>query len=184
MKINGPMKSVILIATASVFLSTANFAHAGKLEDAVYKAVVLEKQTKKVKASGGHHFNIKPVKAVRTAEGYLVKGQLSHHLSYRKDDQYFYTMRVSRTGTIIDLKEKVNRGGITSVLKQLPVGDLIKAKTKSKVKVDKKTSKEAIVAAGKWLGRHIDGKWELSARKVAVTVGLQVAQYYNLRPIY
>ncbi|MEM6693137.1 MAG: hypothetical protein AAF626_00545 [Pseudomonadota bacterium] len=169
----------IAIGTFAVTAAAVAPAYAGKVENAVYKAVVESKQTKKVKVSG-HEFNIKPVKVIRTAFGYTVNGQLSHHLGWRKDDQYYFTIHIDRNGTIIDLQEKINRGGLTSMVVKLPVGAFISAKTKGKV--DKNTAKAVIKASGHWLGRQIDGKWEKSARKIVVMIGLQVAQHKRLSP--
>ena len=171
-----------VVMTSAVIATTVAVApaHAGKLETAVYKAVVQKKQTKKVKASGGHEFNIKPIKVTPTHRGYSVSGQLSHHLRWRTDDQYYFTIQIDRNGTILDLKEKVNRGGLTSMVIKLPVGELLSAKSGGIV--DSKTADAAIKKSGGWIGRKIDGKWEKAAREIVVMVGLQVAQQRRLGP--
>ena len=177
------LSSVAPIVATGTFVATSVAvapAHAGKLEDAVYKAVVRGKQTKKVKASGGHEFNIKAVKVTRTSLGYVVKGQLSHHLRWRSDDQYYYTIQIDRNGTIIDLNEKVNRGGLTTMILKLPVGELVTAKSKGAVPKD--VANLAIKKSGRWLGSKIDGNWVKSARQIVVMVGLQVAQQKRLSP--
>ncbi len=171
--------SAILVAASLVSGGATTHANAGsKLENAVYKAVVKQKSTKRVRASRGHEFNIKKVSVSRTPTGYLAKGQLSHHLSFRKDDQYYYTIEINRSGVITRFDEKINRGGFTTTLLKLPVGELIKAKSKGKV--DAKTSKAGIEAAGRWLGSKLDGNWEAAARKIVVVVGLQVAKSRRL----
>lgn len=169
-------KTVIAAAIAFPVI-TATPALAGKVENAVYKAVVDQKQTKKVKAYG-HHFNIKPVKVTRNGTGYIVEGRLSHHLSYRKDDQYRYTVKVNYRGDIIEMEEKINRGGLTSVLAKIPIGEILKKKseTAKDAPVDSKTINSAIKKAGRWIGRKYDGKWEVAARKVVVVIGAQVAK--------
>ncbi len=178
-------KSIALFA-ATIAIAPAAFAtqaHAGKVETAVYRAVVDQKQTKKVKAYG-HHFNIKPVKITRDGMGYIVKGRLSHHLKWRKDDQYDYTVKVNYRGEIIEMDEKINRGGLTSTLAKIPIGEILKKKsdTAKNAPVDGKTINSAIKKAGRWLGGKIDGKWEGAARKVVVAIGAQVAKSRTLYP--
>ena len=103
-------------------------AHAGgTLDNAVYKAVKEGKETKKVKTYNGHEFNIKPVTVTPKSglSGFVVKGQLSHHLSFRSDDQFYYTVEIDRSGTILKFDEKIDRGGLTKMVLKLPVGELV-----------------------------------------------------------
>ncbi|HEX8930332.1 MAG TPA: hypothetical protein VGA45_15560, partial [Actinomycetota bacterium] len=66
-----------------------------------------------------HEFNVKPVSITRTSEGMRVKGQISHHLSFRDDDQYHYSFTVAagRQVAIEDVEVDVDRSILSSVFK-------------------------------------------------------------------
>ncbi len=171
-----------LVAASFVFVSLPQPADANsKLENAIYRAVVKGRQTKKVKHRG-HQFNIKPVHVDRNVAGFVVKGRLSHHLRFRKDDQVNYTIDIRHDGTVRNLTTKINRGGITKTLMTLKVGEIIKHTTKKKkttVTIDKKTADNIIKKAGRWIGKKVDGKWERAAEEVIVLIGAQVALTYG-----
>lgn len=63
----------------------------------------------------GHKFHVK--KATVTYEGLVtvVKGQISHVLRLREDDQVNYTIR-KRGGKVISIKVEIDRGGITKYI--------------------------------------------------------------------
>lgn len=150
-------------------------AAAVPLETAVYKAVVLKQESKKVKGPKGHEFNIKPVNVSRSGTGFVVSGQLSHHLTLRTDDQYYYTIAVSPAGTITRIEERINRGGLTSMALDLHVGDLVEHGTG----IDSETANKVIGRAGRFLGRKLDGSWEGDARRIVILIGAQVAKHYR-----
>lgn len=178
------MKRIALSAIAVSFVATvaAGPAMAGtSLDNAVYKAVTQGQETKKVKTYDGHHFNIKPVKATRLGSGgFSVTGQLSHHLRLRTDDQYYYTIEIDRAGTILKIDEKIDRGGLTTMLLKLPVGEIVQ--TYSGNKIPAPVANKGIEEAGRWLGKKLDGSWEGAARKVVVQIGMQVSQTHSLTP--
>jgi hypothetical protein len=180
------MKRLTLTIIATSIVAGASFAAPAyansKLENAVLAAVEQGKETKKVKTYNGHEFNIKPVKATRIGGGggFTVSGQLSHHLTWRSDDQYHYTIQIDRAGTILKFDEKIDRGGLTSMLLKLPVGELVE--NYSGKNVPAPIAEKGIEEAGRWLGSKLDGKWEGAARKVVIQIGMQVAKSYSLTP--
>jgi hypothetical protein len=163
-----------LVAAKPVFADAA-------LDEAIVKAVTERAQTKKVKAYDGHEFNIKPVTVIRRpGERYLVRGQLSHHLRLRKDDQYHYEIVIDGVGTVRRFDETINRGGITSTVLQLRVGDHLRQKISgppapgSRFRLPPNVTRALIATAGHWFGRKLDGSWEGAARKVALQIAAQV----------
>lgn len=175
--------STIIAGTAlvAVGLTTTMPAFAGSaLDTAVFRAVSDKKETKKVKTYNGHEFNIKPVSVARLAggRGFQIKGQLSHHLSWRKDDQYHYTVEIKPDGTITKFDEKIDRGGLTTMILKLPVGEYVNLKTNGKV--PPQVTNKVIEESGRWLGSKLDGNWEGAARKVVLQVGVQVAETYDI----
>ncbi|MEJ9127221.1 methyltransferase, partial [Bacillus cereus] len=63
------------------------------LETAV-KAALYGPEVKKIKVFE-HEFNVKPIEVVDLGGGKkYVKGQISHHLSFRPDDQLYYDFTV------------------------------------------------------------------------------------------
>ena len=178
-------RCALTLAAASLAIGASSSipAHAGgTLDNAVYKAVKEGKETKKVKTYNGHEFNIKPVTVTPKSglSGFVVKGQLSHHLSLRSDDQFYYTVEIDRSGTILKFDEKIDRGGLTKMVLKLPVGELVQSYSGNKV--PSAVAEKGIEKAGRWLGGKLDGKWEGAARKVVIQIGMQVAKSYNLAP--
>lgn len=173
----------IIVASSFVagFAAMPAFANSA-LDKAVERAVVQKKETKKVNTYNGHEFNIKPVSVVPLGvAGFEIKGQLSHHLRFRKDDQFYYTVRIDRTGTIQKFDEKIDKGGLTSMLLDLKAGEIVSKLTGGAV--PSSIAEKGIEKAGRWLGGKLDGSWEGAARKVVIRIGLQVAHTYNLEPV-
>ena len=70
------------------------------LETAV-NAALNGPEVKKIKVFE-HEFNVKPIEVVNLGGGKTyVKGQISHHLSFRPDDQFYYEFTV-KDGEVID----------------------------------------------------------------------------------
>ena len=57
------------------------------------------KEIKKLKIKG-HEFNVKPVSTTNNGGTVTVKGQISHHLTLRDDDQVYYSFTVRADGTV------------------------------------------------------------------------------------
>jgi len=180
------MTRTILTLIASTFIFGAFFAAPAlanaKLDRAVEKAVVEKKQTKKVKAYDDHEFNIKAVTVIPIGarRGFYVNGQLSHHLRFRKDDQYYYKITIDRAGNILNIDETINRGGLTRMVLKLPVGEAVQKYSKGIIPAG--VTEKIILKAGTWLGRKLDGSWEGAARKIVIQIGMQVASRYQLTP--
>lgn len=126
----------------------------------------------------GHHFWVKPVKVQAMSNGNRsANGQLSHIISLRPDDQYYFDFQVKPDGKIVEYKDKYEHKGFTYVL----VGSLSAVnalspaiKTLTAVPVDALTSSQVRALLTEWgqaAGRKIDGTWEGAAK----TVGLKVA---------
>ncbi len=64
-----------------------------------------------------HEFNVKRVRVARASGGVLIDGQsgrhISHHLSFRPDDQVFYRAFVTDFGTVQDIQVNVKTSGQT-----------------------------------------------------------------------
>lgn len=75
-------------------------------------AILLGPEIKKLKIRG-HEFNCKPPKSFRKLGNiWIFKGQLSHHLSRRRDDQFNYSFSIAPDGSISDFDVDIKRGGL------------------------------------------------------------------------
>jgi hypothetical protein len=74
------------------------------------KAALEGPEVKKVKPER-HEFNVKPIKVEKLADGLKIIGEdghhISHHLSFRPDDQVRYTAMVNNDGVLQSLDVKV-----------------------------------------------------------------------------
>ena len=70
---------------------------------------------KKIKIRG-HEFNCEPMNDSWASIGnlYRFRGRLSHHLSFRKDDQVRFGFVVSPTGQVSKFEADIDRGGVLS----------------------------------------------------------------------
>jgi len=69
-----------------------------------------------------YEFNIKPAYISKMGNQTVVQGQISHHLSFRFDDQVFYRF-VKEDEVIKNLEIKIDRGGWTKIT--APIGVII-----------------------------------------------------------
>lgn len=118
-------------------------------------------EAKKLKVAG-HEFNVKKARVVRGRGTVIVRGQISHHLTLRPDDQLYYTIQ-KRGGVVTSLDIKIDRGGLASY-----VGKLAQHVVKIPMAGDKAES------AIRRLGGLIDGRWESAAELIVAAVALQV----------
>ncbi len=118
-------------------------------------------EAKKLKVAG-HEFNVKKAQVVRSRGGVIVRGQISHHLTLRPDDQLYYTIH-KRGGAVVSVDMKIDRGGLSSY-----VGKLVGHFTKLPIAGD---SAEAVLRR---LGGMIDGRWESAAELIVAAVALGV----------
>lgn len=102
--------------------------------------------------------------------------QLSHILSFRPDDQYYFQFEITPEGKMAEFKYGINRGGFTKVivesLKVVNVADPV-VKALTGVSVDKWTGDDVQKLVTKWgqsAGQKLEGTWEGTADTVALDV--------------
>lgn len=148
-----------LAASVIAIAAFASSAQAQSPQEKAAKHALNGPEVKKLKVLG-HEFNVKKAQIKRTTDGTIVQGQLSHHLSYRPDDQLYYTIKKSG-GKFTSIDMRIDRGGLAPY-------------------IGKATSYRLSDAAGgdataiaQRLGRFFDGKWESGADVIVATIVLQ-----------
>ena len=178
--------SMLLFATLILFASAPDAeARRDHIGPAINKAVFDGRVSKKVKAEGGHEFNIKPPKVRRLSGGrWEVRGELSHHLRLRKDDSYYYHLELSNDGKLVRYRENIRRGGVGIIRSPIPVHVIVE--TLSGHRLTTKKISDFVQSPNRKLGQWLNGKWEGAARKIALRIGAQVAVKQGLvaaRPV-
>jgi hypothetical protein len=162
------MKSLKNLAAVAGLVLAAMFSMASSASaqlssiDKIVNSALNGPEIKKAKLSK-HEFNIKKVKISDYVDGVIkIEGQLSHHLSFRDDDQFYYTFE-KRDGKITKAEFKIDRGGLApyagKLAKELPVVGLLQ---------------EEIESFTRRLGRKLDGSWEDEAESIAYQIALRV----------
>ena len=178
--------SMLLFATL-IFFASAPTADARRdhVGPAVQKAVFDGRVSKKVKAEGGHEFNIKPPKVRRLRGGnWEVRGELSHHLRLRKDDTYYYYLELNSDGKLMRYRENIRRGGVGVIRSPIPIHVIVE--TLSGNRLTTKKISDFVQSPNRKLGQWLNGKWEGAARKIALRIGAAVAVKQGLvaaRPV-
>ncbi len=113
----------------------------------------------------GHEFNVKPASITKKDNITNVFGQLSHHLSYRPDDQLFYRI-VIENGEVKNVDIKIDRGGWTSL--SAPFLATLAKQNDIPVTLD------TLQSLGQKLGSYMDGKWEPAAEAIISSIALYV----------
>ncbi|MDA1679947.1 methyltransferase [Bacillus cereus group sp. TH152-1LC] len=133
------------------------------LETAV-NAALNGPEVKKIKVFE-HEFNVKEIEVVNLSGGKkYVKGQISHHLSFRPDDQFYYEFTV-QDGKVVDKPVfNIDRGGWTPFA--APLLSILAAYNGIPV------NPNDLNALGQQLGKVIDGSWEHAAQSIATVVSL------------
>ncbi|MFA2566066.1 methyltransferase [Bacillus wiedmannii] len=133
------------------------------LETAV-NAALNGPEVKKIKVFE-HEFNVKEIEVVNLGGGKkYVKGQISHHLSFRPDDQFYYEFTV-QDGKVVDKPVfNIDRGGWTPFA--APLLSILAAYNGIPV------NPNDLNALGQQLGKVIDGSWEHAAQSIATVVSL------------
>ncbi|MBG0971312.1 methyltransferase [Bacillus sp. SRB3LM] len=132
--------------------------------DKTVQAALLGPEIKKIKVFD-HEFNIKPAYISKKDNQTLVNGQISHHLSYRLDDQVYYRF-VKENGEIKNLEIKIDRGGWTKIT--APIGAIIAQYFGVPITPD------ILSKIGQQLGTLTDGKWEYASEAIVAAIGLYV----------
>jgi hypothetical protein len=159
------MKAITRGMFGGLFLAMAAAltAHAQNTRlDKMVEAAIHGPEAKKVKYVD-HEFNVKKAKITDRVTGVTkIEGQISHHLSYREDDQFYYTIE-KKEGKITRFDFKIDRGGIApyvgKLAKELPLVGM---------------AQDEIVAAVRKLGQKMDGSWENEAEVIAYAIALRV----------
>jgi cellobiose-specific phosphotransferase system component IIB len=134
------------------------------LETAV-KAALYGPEVKKNKSIFEHEFNVKPIEVVDLGGGKkYVKGQISHHLSFRPDDQVYYEFTVKDGEVIGTPQYHIDRGGFTPFA--APLLSIIAAYNGIPV------NPNDLNTLGQQIGKVIDGSWEHAAQSIATVVSL------------
>ncbi len=159
------MNKHILVAVLAfmlgVFLSPVTFA--GPFEDAMNAALKGPEQ-KKIKIFD-HYFNVKPVEILREGSTATIVGHISHHLSWRPDDQVYYVI-VKEKGVIKHMKVDINRGGFAPIAAPI-ISSLTTYYGGVAIPPDQ------IESVGRSLGRVIDKNWEGASQFLIANIALR-----------
>ncbi|MHB0802297.1 methyltransferase [Bacillus thuringiensis] len=132
--------------------------------DKAVQAALLGPEIKKLKVFD-HEFNVKPAYISKLGNQTVVNGQISHHLSFRLDDQVYYRF-VKEDGVIKNLEIKIDRGGWTKIT--APIGAIIAQYFGVPITPD------LLSQIGQQLGALTDGKWEYASEAIVAAIGLYV----------
>lgn len=132
--------------------------------DKAVQAALLGPEIKKLKVFD-HEFNVKPAYISKLGNQTAVNGQISHHLSFRLDDQVYYRF-VKKDGIIKNLEIKIDRGGWTKIT--APIGAIIAQYFGVQI------TPELLSQIGRQLGTLTDGKWEYASEAIVTAIGLYV----------
>lgn len=132
--------------------------------DKAVQAALLGPEIKKLKVFD-HEFNVKPAYISKLGNQTIVNGQISHHLSFRLDDQVYYRF-VKEDGIIKNLEIKIDRGGWTKIT--APIGAIIAQYFGVPITPD------LLSQIGQQLGALTDGKWEYASEAIVAAIGLYV----------
>lgn len=132
--------------------------------DIAVQAALVGPEIKKLNVLG-HEFNVKPASISKKNNLTVVNGQISHHLSWRPDDQLYYRIDIEN-GEVKQVEIKIDRGGWTS----LSAPFLAALAQKNDIPI----TLEMIQELGQKLGSFIDGKWEYAAEAIVSTIALHI----------
>jgi hypothetical protein len=121
-----------------------------------------------------HEFHCKPLEKRSEGNTVRVDGHVSHHLSFRPDDQVYYTFVVAPDGSYNDLKIDINRGGLAPYLS--PIASAVGAYYGVSI------SPEMAETFFREAGRLSDGSWEKVAKTIVNSIAVALAgqvQYDN-----
>lgn len=145
-------------------------------------------EVKKIKIKD-HEFNVKPVTLDRDGSTIDVKGQLSHHLTWRDDDQihYQFTVVPGQVLSITDIEVNIDRSFMDRAIKVLweeVLKEVLVELLKSKVEDElddvplssalrvAQNSAESVYERSQQL---LDGSWEGEANFVIVNIAARIS---------
>ncbi|HDR3896848.1 methyltransferase [Bacillus sp. FSL W7-1334] len=132
--------------------------------DIAVQVALLGPEIKKLKVFD-HEFNVKPAYISKKENQTVVNGQISHHLSYRLDDQVYYRF-VKENGEIKNLEIKIDRGGWTKIT--APIGAIIAQYFGVPI------TPGLLSQIGQQLGTLTEGKWKYALEAIVTAIGLYV----------
>ncbi|WP_417894952.1 methyltransferase [Bacillus thuringiensis] len=132
--------------------------------DKAVQAALLGPEMKKLKVFD-HEFNVKLAYISKLGNQTVVNGQISHHLSFRFDDQVYYRF-VKENGEIKNLEIKIDRGGWTKIT--APIGAIIAQYFGVPI------TPHLLSQIGQQLGTLTDGKWEYAAEAIVAAISLYI----------
>ncbi len=153
---------VLLILSSLVAMAKAESA--AQRQAALRKAVnaaLAGPEAKKLEVNG-HKFNVKKASVMTVGDMVTVKGQISHHLTLRPDDQMYYTIKKSN-GKVTSVEIKIEAGGVSKY-----VGKLVKHVTNIPFS---DSGSEAILRR---LGGLIDKGWEDASELIVAAIAVKV----------
>jgi hypothetical protein len=114
-----------------------------------------------------HEFNVKPAELSRRGARLTISGQISHHLTARRDDQVYYTI-ILENAVIQDIKKEIERGGVTPLA--APIVSVLAAYYGGIA-----VPPDQVATVGRALGKFYDGGWESAASIMITNIGLAVS---------
>ncbi|MHA2890516.1 methyltransferase [Bacillus cereus] len=132
--------------------------------DKAVQAAILGPEVKKLNVFN-HEFNIKPAYISKVGNKTVVNGQISHHLSYRLDDQVYYRF-IKENEEVKNIEIKIDRGGWIKIT--APISAIIAQYFGIPITPD------LLSQIGQQLGSVVDGKWEYAAEAIVAAVGLYI----------
>lgn len=113
----------------------------------------------KVKING-HEFVVKQASVSTKGNVISYRGTISHQLSFRPDDQMYYTILKSE-GQVVSVRYTISRGGLA------PIVGTIAANLGPKYASD---GLESFLSS---LGKQMDGSWESAGKLIVTSVSLK-----------
>lgn len=132
--------------------------------DLSVQAALFGPEIKKVDVFG-HEFNVKPAYISKEDHVTIVNGQISHHLSWRPDDQLYYRIE-KENGEVKKIEIEIDRGGWSSISTPF----LLILAEYAGVTI----TPDLLEKIGRQMGEFIDGKWEYAAEAIISNIALQV----------
>jgi len=114
----------------------------------------------------GHEFNVKMATIEHVGSSTTIRGQLSHHLSYRPDDQVYFVIRLENS-RLDQISTDTHRGGLAPIVG--PIAAVIADYFDVPIDGDMATS------ALRAIGASIDGAWESVADAIVTDAGFKAA---------
>lgn len=128
------------------------------------KAVFKGPEAKKLEVMD-HEFNVKPASISRDGKNRTANGQISHHLSFRNDDQVYYT--IVKQGDVVKSQEvKIARGGLSPL-----AAPLISAVS---AYMGKPVPPAQVEEVGRGMGKLIEGSWDEVAQLIVANIALRL----------